>query len=166
MYSRPAYQNTVAGVVGAHRGVPDVAWNAAVNGGVLVYHSYFPSIEGPPAWGVYGGTSASSPQAAALTAIGNQARKAAGKAPDRQPEQGDLQRLVRQGRRLQRHRAARLRHHAERVPGQQPDLGHRGRRVRHPDPVPGYPTTAGYDLTTGWGGPQGGAWTTLVLSKP
>ena len=22
-----------------------------------------------------------------------------------------------------------------------------------PDPVPGYPTTAGYDLTTGWGSP-------------
>ena len=81
VYPRPAYQNTVAGTVGTHRGVPDVAWNAAVNGGVLVYSSYFPSIEGPATWNVYGGTSAASPQAAAVTAIGNQARKAAGKAP-------------------------------------------------------------------------------------
>ena len=22
-----------------------------------------------------------------------------------------------------------------------------------PDPIPGYPTTSGYDLTTGWGSP-------------
>ena len=61
----------MAGVVGNHRGVPDLAWNAAVNGGVLVYHSYFPKSSGPPAWGVFGGTSASSPQVAALTAIAN-----------------------------------------------------------------------------------------------
>ena len=68
-------------VVGGARGVPDVAWDAAVNGGVLVYYSYFPQIEGPPAWGVFGGTSSSSPQVAALTAIGNQARATAGKGP-------------------------------------------------------------------------------------
>ena len=61
-------------MVGSQRGVPDVAWNAAVNGGVLVFHSYFPQIEGNPAWGVFGGTSASSPQVAAVTAIANQAR--------------------------------------------------------------------------------------------
>ena len=80
VYGRPAYQDAVAGVVGNHRGVPDLAWNAAVNGGVLVYHSYFPEIDGTPRWGVFGGTSASSPQVAALTAIANQSRATAHKA--------------------------------------------------------------------------------------
>lgn len=81
VYGRPAYQNSVANVVGTHRGVPDLSWNAAVNGGVLVYRSFFPAIDGAPSWEVYGGTSAASPQAAAMTAIANQARKSAGKAP-------------------------------------------------------------------------------------
>jgi subtilase family serine protease len=73
VYGRPDFQSSVAGVVGDHRGVPDLAWNAAVNGGVLVWHTYFPEISGT-AWGVFGGTSASSPQVAALTAIANQSR--------------------------------------------------------------------------------------------
>jgi subtilase family serine protease len=76
VYGRPAYQNPVAGVVGPHRGVPDQSWNAAVNGGVLVYRSFFLAIDGPPSWAVYGGASAASPEAAAMTAIANQARKA------------------------------------------------------------------------------------------
>ena len=79
VYGGPAFQSSVAGVVGDHRGVPDLAWNAAVNGGVLVWHTYFPEISGA-AWGVFGGTSASSPQVAALTAIANQSRATAGKA--------------------------------------------------------------------------------------
>ena len=44
VYGRPGFQSSVAGVVGDHRGVPDLAWNAAVNGGVLVWHTYFPEI--------------------------------------------------------------------------------------------------------------------------
>ncbi|MDP9261983.1 MAG: S53 family peptidase [Actinomycetota bacterium] len=70
LYKRPAWQ-TGTGVLqtaGDHRLVPDLAWNAAVNGGVLVYTSFFPSIS-RVGWHVYGGTSASSPQVAALTAL-------------------------------------------------------------------------------------------------
>ncbi len=74
-------QSPVAGIVRSHRGVPDVAWNAAVSGGVLVYRSFFPSIDGPPSWQVYGGTSAASPQVATVTAIGNQAREARSEKP-------------------------------------------------------------------------------------
>ena len=168
VYSRPAYQNGVSSVVGTHRGVPDVAWNAAVNGGVLVYRSFFPSIDGPPSWDVYGGTSAASPQAAAMTAIGNQARKAAGKAPI-----GDLNSWLYSSA-AATYRGAGL---LDVVPvkdgitpsgnlhdNQMWDTAADGTLVR--DGVPGYPTTGGYDLTTGWGVPQGGAWTTLVLSKP
>jgi len=39
--------------------VPDLAWNASVNGGVLVYTSFFPSVN-RVGWHIYGGTSASS----------------------------------------------------------------------------------------------------------
>jgi subtilase family serine protease len=68
LYPRPAWQNGVMPGAGNHRLVPDLAWNAAVNGGVLVYTSFFPSIS-RVGWHVYGGTSASSPQVAALTAL-------------------------------------------------------------------------------------------------
>ena len=155
VYPRPAFQNGVVGVVGNHRGVPDLSWNAAVNGGVLVYHTYFPSIEGPPAWGVFGGTSASSPQVAALTAIANAARKAANKGPI-----GDLNTVI-YGSGFNHASAFR-----DIVPqtfgtgipsgvldsNRIWDLAADGSLV--PDPVTGFPTTGGYDLTTGWGSPK------------
>ena len=44
IYPRPSWQDGVAGSIpGNHRAVPDLAWNAAVNGGVLVYTSFFPN---------------------------------------------------------------------------------------------------------------------------
>ena len=131
VYGRPAYQDSVAGVVGAHRGVPDLSWNAAVNGGVLVYRTFFPAIDGPPSWAVYGGTSAASPQAAAMTAIANQCAEGRRQGPDRRPQHGDLQRRVLAGGRVPRHRRPHLRDRAQRRPEEQPDLGHRRRRVRH-----------------------------------
>lgn len=153
VYARPAYQNLVAGVVRSQRGVPDVAWNAAVNGGVLVFHSYFPQIEGNPAWGVFGGTSASSPQVAAVTAIANQARAVASKPPI-----GDLNSVI-YGASFDRSAAF-----SDVVPhtyGRAPSGVLQNNRIWDtaadgfvtPDAVTGYPTTAGYDLTTGWGSP-------------
>jgi len=154
VYGRPAYQDPVAGVVGSQRGVPDVAWNAAVNGGVLVYHSYFPTIEGNPAWGVFGGTSASSPQVAAVTATANQARSAAGKAPI-----GNLNEVI-YGPNFGRTVA--FSDVVPRIYGTAPSGDLKNNRIWDtasdgfvtPDPVPGYPTRDGYDLTTGWGSPH------------
>jgi subtilase family serine protease len=81
IYPRPSWQDGVAGrIPGNHRGVPDLAWNAAVNGGVLVYTSFFPSVD-RVGWHVYGGTSAASPQVAGLVALANQQQKAAGQPP-------------------------------------------------------------------------------------
>ena len=78
IYPRPGYQDSVAGSIpGNHRGVPDVAWNAAVNGGVLVYTSFYPDTN-RTGWHIYGGTSASSPQTAALVALANEQRGAKG----------------------------------------------------------------------------------------
>jgi subtilase family serine protease len=154
VYGRPAYQNGVSSIVGNHRGVPDLAWNAAVNGGVLVWNSYFPSIAGPAHFSVVGGTSASSPQVAALTAIANQARAALHK-----PGIGDLNSVIYSAG---FDRAAAF---SDIVPH---TYGTAGSGVLddnqmweyaadgsvHPGAVPGMPTTTGYDLTTGWGSPK------------
>ncbi len=70
IYHRPSYQNGV--VRNSYRGVPDVAYNAAVNGGVLVAVSVIPSTsEGGP-FHIFGGTSAGSPQWAGIVALASQ----------------------------------------------------------------------------------------------
>lgn len=65
-FSTPSYQN---GLGLSSRTTPDVAYNAAVNGGVLVYYSAVPLYTG---WWIFGGTSAGSPQWSALLAIAKQ----------------------------------------------------------------------------------------------
>jgi len=85
VFSTPAYQGTLpAGstAIGSMRGIPDVAWNASSRTGVLVYDTapgdatsglICPTANPCSAgWYVVGGTSASSPQWAALTAIADQ----------------------------------------------------------------------------------------------
>jgi subtilase family serine protease len=64
LFRQPSYQDGWVQHKGSHKGVPDVAYNAAIYHGVLVYW----------AGGVYlfGGTSAGSPQWAAITAIADQ----------------------------------------------------------------------------------------------
>jgi subtilase family serine protease len=165
VYGRPSFQSSVASVVGAHRGVPDLAWNSSVNGGVLVYTSFFPSVS-RLGWHVYGGTSASSPQVAALTALANQQRTAAHKAP-----LGNVDSVI--------YRAGFPATSAftDVVPltyGTTPsghldsnrvwDIGSDGALT--PDPVPGYPVRPGYDLTTGWGVPAGPAYLSALLAAP
>src|SRR4051812_39554653 len=74
-YSRPDFQAPV--VKDSHaREVPDIAYNGAVNGGVLVVLSCTPAHCGTPTSGQFffrfGGTSAGSPQWAGLTALADQ----------------------------------------------------------------------------------------------
>jgi len=73
LFGVPSYQ---AGLGLTARG-PDVAYNAAINGGVLVVYGGF----GTPVVFIVGGTSAGSPQWAGITALANQARAMAGKGP-------------------------------------------------------------------------------------
>jgi subtilase family serine protease len=71
VWGRPDYQQGVTS--GTARAVPDVAYNAAVNGGFLVaIGSHL---------GLFGGTSAGAPQWAAIIALVNQARGLSGKPP-------------------------------------------------------------------------------------
>ncbi len=69
IFKRPGYQGGVRDVVGGHRGLPDISMNAAISDGVLTYSSYF----GTGIWGEGGGgTSAATPEFAAMIAIADQ----------------------------------------------------------------------------------------------
>jgi subtilase family serine protease len=74
LFSTPSYQS---GLGLSMRGTPDVSYNAAVDGGVLVYATF----TGAPTWFIVGGTSAGSPQWASIFAIANQIRAGEGKGP-------------------------------------------------------------------------------------
>jgi subtilase family serine protease len=69
----PSYQN---GLGLTARGTPDVSYDGDPETGFAVFDTY-----GTGGWGQYGGTSVGTPQWAALLAIANQGRVAAGKEP-------------------------------------------------------------------------------------
>jgi subtilase family serine protease len=73
LFGVPSYQT---GLGLSARG-PDVDYNAAIDGGVLVVYGGF----GFPVVFIVGGTSAGSPQWAGIAALANQARAVAGKGP-------------------------------------------------------------------------------------
>jgi subtilase family serine protease len=73
IFSRPAFQNSVAARVGNQRGVPDISLSAAVNGGALVYYSADTLGAGVPAgFYVIGGTSEATPEFAGVVALAAQ----------------------------------------------------------------------------------------------
>ncbi len=77
LFSSPSFQSSISqSILQGARGLPDLSWNAAVDGGVLVYTSFPGTRVG---WHIVGGTSASSPQLAALIALSNQLADAAHK---------------------------------------------------------------------------------------
>jgi subtilase family serine protease len=159
IYSRPSWQSGVLPGAGDHRLVPDLSWNAAVNGGVLVYESFFPAYD-RGGWHVFGGTSAASPQVAALTAL---AVQKAGHG------------LGNIDAKLYAHGAA----FTDVVPVHQGAAGvisgdlNTNRMFDYVgdgqpvvwDSVPGWPTLAGYDMTTGWGTPTATAYVTALVGK-
>jgi len=70
LVNKPFYQQGI--VSGKQRGVPDVSYSAAVLHGLLTYLN-IPGLTSPAgAWFLFGGTSAGSPQWAALVAIADQ----------------------------------------------------------------------------------------------
>lgn len=74
VYARPGYQSALQ--KNRARGVPDVAYNAGVTGGVLIFSATINVAEGLPAnaavFFIIGGTSAGSPQWAGLAADADQ----------------------------------------------------------------------------------------------
>ncbi len=75
VFPRPLFQIGVRGVVGSHRGTPDISMSAAVNGGCWVYMS-FAGIETPgvsdPGWYIFGGTSEATPIFSGIVALADQ----------------------------------------------------------------------------------------------
>lgn len=77
LFPTPTFQSGISSsVLQGARGLPDLSWNAAVDGGVLVYTS-FPGVR--VGWHIIGGTSAAAPQLAGLVALTNQLADAASK---------------------------------------------------------------------------------------
>ena len=78
VFSRPAFQNGVASMVGNTRGTPDIAMSAAVNGAVDFFQStadyYVGGVrtEFQGGWGIVGGTSEASPLFSGIVALADQ----------------------------------------------------------------------------------------------
>ncbi len=69
IFGRPSYQSGVRGVVGTHRGVPDISMSAACTGAVNVFQSF----GGQPAgWYALCGTSEATPLFAGIVALADQ----------------------------------------------------------------------------------------------
>ncbi|MHB1569079.1 MAG: S53 family peptidase [Solirubrobacteraceae bacterium] len=71
VFGEPGFQSA-AGIddPSGMRGVPDVSYNAALVSSILIWESFDPTTS--PGWVIIGGTSAATPQWAALDAIANQ----------------------------------------------------------------------------------------------
>jgi subtilase family serine protease len=69
VFGRPAYQESVANIVGTRRGVPDISMSGACNGGADMYQSF----GGQPAgWYPTCGTSEATPEFAGIVALADQ----------------------------------------------------------------------------------------------
>jgi subtilase family serine protease len=175
IYPRPSWQQGVDPGYGDHRLVPDTSWNAAVNGGVDVYITAYPAFNcgnTTGCWTVFGGTSAATPQTAALTALVNAARAAADKPPI-----GYLAPLLYNGVGASDYTDIVPQHY-----GSAPktfagaEVGVSGPVLKSAGdlqdnqlwqvPVAGYPTTSGYDATTGWGTPNAAAFVSALAALP
>jgi len=154
IYPLPSWQSGVQSVIGGdHRGTPDVSWNAAVNGAVLVD---LQSFLAPADQGFYliGGTSAASPQVAALTALANERRRAMVKAP--LGNVGEKLYSIGSGAFVDVapvHQGATGVISGNLDSNRLFDYNGDGNAVTV-GPVPGWPTLAGWDLTTGFGTPS------------
>jgi subtilase family serine protease len=69
VFTRPAYQDGVASVVGNARGVPDITMSGACNGAVEVYQSF---AGAPAGWYMSCGTSEATPLFAGIVALSGQ----------------------------------------------------------------------------------------------
>jgi subtilase family serine protease len=140
LFDEPVSQSLAVGssinkTLHKHRGIPDVAYNAGVVGGVLTAWSV---TAGPGAVFLFGGTSAGAPQWAGIIADLNQVRgRPMGFLNDRLNLLGGVGAL-----------------HGLFHDVTQGDNGFAG--------VDGFPARPGYDLTTGWGTPRFGILGTVL----
>lgn len=176
IYPRPSWQTGVDSSYGNHRLVPDTSWNAAVNGGVDVYITAYPEYNcgnTTGCWTFYGGTSAATPQTAALVALVNAARAASNKQPI-----GFLDPILYQdGVGTSDYSDIGPMHYGtapKSFAGSEvgvsgpvyKSVGDLLDNQQWGSSVPGYPTTSGWDATTGWGTPKAPAFVTALTAMP
>src|SRR6266851_876044 len=140
IFSTPSFQSGIsASLLQGSRGLPDLSWNSAIDGGVLVFTSFAGARVG---WHIIGGTSASSPQLAGLIALTNQLAASKGKGPV-----GYLNPLLYK---------LSSRDFRDIVPvtfGTGAGVTTLADNSEFGTGIPGMATTAGWDLTTGFGTP-------------
>ena len=153
VYPLPSWQASVEPVIGGdHRGTPHVSWNEAVNGAVLVNLQSF-LAPGDQGFYLIGGTSAATPQVAALTALANERRGTMA-----EPPLGNVaERLYSIGGSafadvLPVHQGAAGVISGDLDSNRMFDYNGDGNAVTVGS-VPGWPTLAGWDMTTGFGTP-------------
>jgi len=151
LFATPAFQSGIPNLQG-RRGIPDLSWNAAVDGGVLVYTSFPGTRVG---WHTIGGTSAASPQLTALIALANQIRTQAGKGPV-----GYL------NPRLYQLSAADFNDIVPLAFGTGAGVTTLDSNAQFGSGVPGMSTTIGWDLTTGFGSPKANQFVTDLAAQP
>jgi subtilase family serine protease len=151
IYASPSWQGAQSSLTGGSRGIPDLSWNAAVNGGVLVYLTSFPNAI-RPGWHVTGGTSASSPQVAGLLAVVNALRAQNGKVAIGDPHPAVY--ALGNGPNASSYYRDATRQHFGSV--QYPLVDNRW--ITNTPTVRGYPVLTGWDMTTGFGSPLVNAW--------
>jgi subtilase family serine protease len=125
VFQRPGYQAGIAGVAGAHRAIPDVSMQSAVDGSVWVYTS-FDGIGGA-GWNLFNGTLGGASAFAGVVALADQ--EAGHRLGNINPALYTL--------------GERSRHGSGLVDITQGDNSLEG--------VTGYSAGPGYDLVTGWG---------------
>jgi subtilase family serine protease len=126
VFSRPQYQNVVAGVVGDHRGWPDISMSGAP--GAWAYYSFHGY--GGPGWHMLGGSTEAAPMMAGIVALADQlAGHRLGQINSALYKLGELQKTGNQGTGI-----------VNVTSGGNAFTG-----------VKGYHASAGYNLVTGWG---------------
>jgi subtilase family serine protease len=141
LYPTPSFQSGISqSLLQGRRGLPDVSWNAAVDGGALVYTSFGGPRVG---WHTVGGTSASTPQLAGTVALANQLTASMHK-----PAVGYLNPIL-------YNLPTRDFNDVEPVTfGSGAGVTTLDSNAQYGSGIPGMATTAGYDLTTGRGTPR------------
>lgn len=158
IYSSPSWQASQSALTGGMRGVPDLSWNAAVNGGVLIYTTAFSNVI-RAGWHLEGGTSAGSPQVAGLLAVVNAMRAEIGKKPIGDPHPAVYALGNGPGAST---------FYRDVLPQTFGAVGYPlvdNRWITNAPNVPGFPVTAGWDMTTGFGSPLTNAWIPALVAS-
>lgn len=158
VYASPSWQTAQASLTGGARGIPDISWDSAINGGVLIYITAFPNAI-RSGWHITGGTSSASPQVAGLLAVVNAMREENGKAPIGDPHAAVY--ALGDG-------ANASTYYRDVTPqtfgtAQYPLVDNQW--LPNAPNVPGFPVTTGWDMTTGFGSPLANAWIPALVAS-